>query len=381
MQDTNTSRHTWIDGLRLCAGVSMVGLHATSNSAGLPFPEATAAERIAPMLLRAVLYMARTELFLLISVFLLLLSLDRRPRGYRATMAQQARRLLPPFVFWTLFYAIYNLLKAGAFNYHPQALTQLTDPVAWAGFLLLGDVKYHMHFIPTLLGFLLLYPLVLAAVTRPWMGLLVVFGLLAKWHLDAWAYSTLWDSPSLPYVLRAIKILSYSGYGFAAAALAGLWLRHGSKLAKQTLWPLLTICIVFALVLLGLKLQAMVIVIQTGAWAYGNEPGYWADFLMPLVLMSLTMLLCGRNWPEKLSVWAPYSFGIYLCHPTFLDLAEICIPASWSPTQHVAAKIAFTLPMTICLIRTIARSRHLGWTIGLGPLPQFTVPKRQSLRP
>lgn len=381
MPPPKTSRHIWIDGLRLCAGMSMVGLHATSNSTGLPFPDATTAERFAPMILRAVLYTARTELFLLISVFLLTLSLDRRPRDYHATMAQQARRLLPPFVFWTMFYAIYNLLKANAFGYISQGIIQLKDPAAWLGFLLLGDVKYHMHFIPTLIGLLLLYPLFLAALTRPWLGLLVILGLLAKWHLDAWAYSALWDSSSLPYVLRAIKIISYSGYGFAAAALAGFWLRHGSQLASKICWPLFLAITFVALALLGLKLQTITTVIESGAWVHGNKAGYWADFLMPLLLMSLAMFLCGRQWPTQFTAWAPYSFGIYLCHPIFLDLAEIIVPASWTPFQQVATKIAFTLPLTVWLLRTLAKQRLLSWTIGLRPFPQFRLPWQQSLRP
>ena len=116
----DTGRQTWIDALRLFAGVSMVGLHVTADAQGQPFPDADPAARLAPMVLRALLYTARTELFLMISVMLLLMALSRRPRSYGTVMAEQARRLLIPFVFWTAFYAVYNLLKAWTLGYEAE---------------------------------------------------------------------------------------------------------------------------------------------------------------------------------------------------------------------------------------------------------------------
>ncbi len=124
---TDRNREVWIDGLRLLAGLSMVGLHASADAYGQPFPNASAEARVLPMLLRAVLYIARTELFLLISVFLLLMAVQARPRRYSETLRQLMGRLLPSFLFWTVFYLFYSLLKAQAFGYFPTALSQLQD--------------------------------------------------------------------------------------------------------------------------------------------------------------------------------------------------------------------------------------------------------------
>ena len=85
------NRLVWLDSLRLAAGVSMVGLHATSDATGQPFVDYTQAERVAPMLLRAVIYTARTELFLIISVFLLLMAL----RSSMVGMPSDAAAALP----------------------------------------------------------------------------------------------------------------------------------------------------------------------------------------------------------------------------------------------------------------------------------------------
>ena len=96
-------RLVWLDALRLAAGLSMVGLHSTADSSGLPWVDYSLAERTGPILLRAVLYTARTEPFLMISVFLLLMALDRRPATYRQTIPVQVRRLLVPFALRTVF--------------------------------------------------------------------------------------------------------------------------------------------------------------------------------------------------------------------------------------------------------------------------------------
>ncbi len=370
------TRHAWIDALRLTAGLSMVGLHATVDGAGQPFPDHTASERLAPMLLRAVLYSARTELFLMISVFLLLLALDHRPRRYRVVLAQQARRLLVPFLFWTVFYAFYGLGKARAFGYFEAEWARLGEPLSWLGFLTLGNVKYHMHFVPTLFGLLLFYPLFRPARARPALGLLILGALLVKREVDGLIYPAFWGSDLLPYLVRATKIVTYAGYGLAAAAILGLWQRLGPGRGAPWVAPLLLL----GGLLFAVKLSATAQVVASGAWAFDHTAGYWADFLMPAVLMGLCMCLGHRRWPALFSRLARYSFGIYLCHPIFLDLAEIALArialmgAELAPLPLVLVKIAWTLPATALFVRALSRHRPLAWTIGLGPLPRRPGP-------
>lgn len=371
---TAPQRQTWIDALRLLAGLSMVGLHATADANGQPFPDADTAERIAPLLLRAVLYTARTELFLMISIFLLLQSLDLRARPYPVVIREQARRLLVPFVFWTVFYALYSLIKADAFGYLAGALERTLSPWSWVGFLTLGSVKYHMHFIPTLFGLVLIYPLYRVAHAQPLAGLAIIACLLIKRELDGFLYPNFWGTDALPYLVRATKILTYAGYGLAAASLLGIWQRTEPRQRQQ--W-------VGLLVLLGgllflIKLISSYQTIQTGKWAFDYTPGYWADFLMPAVLMATCMCLAHKRWPGVLSRLARYSFGIYLCHPIFLDMAEIALAGqALTPIQLILCKIAWTLPMTCLFVWALSRIPPLAWTIGLGPLPRL---RRQPLR-
>jgi len=352
------------------AGVSMLGLHCTADPTGQPWVAYPPEDRLFPMLLRAVLYTARTELFLIIAIFLLLLALERRPRSYRTTMAEQMRRLLVPFVFWTVFYAAYGLIKADAFGYLASELNRLGNPGSWVDFFLLGKVKYHMHFLPTLFGLVIMYPLFRCAVRRPILGLGVVVGLILKRELDGYVFATYWGDDVLPYLVRGVKILTYVGYGMVAGAALGLYRTLSPYQLSRLFFPLLGL----GAVLFIIKLSATHITVQRGAWPFDYLPGYWADFLMPAVLFVLCMALGHKRWPTVISRLAPYSFGIYLCHPIFLDLCEIWLrDTHLKPMAQVVIKITATAFCTTGLVLLLGRTRSLAWTIGLGPIPRLRL--------
>lgn len=366
----DTGRQTWIDALRLFAGVSMVGLHVTADAQGQPFPEADPAARLAPMVLRALLYTARTELFLMISILLLLMALTRRPRSYASVMVEQARRLLIPFGFWTLIYAGYNLLKASVFGYEGLVLTALAQPMTWLGYLVLGDVKYHMHFIPTLFALLLFFPLFRLAERRPLWGLTIVLGLLLKQVLDPVIYRVLWGTEALDYVVRGLKVLSYLGYGMAAGAVLGLW--RGSTAEARAGW--LGLIVVIAMALFTLKLMATAQVVATGRWVFDNPFADWADYLMPVALLLLCLCLAHKTWPHWISRLSKYAFGLYLCHPIFLDLAEMALVGrEVTPMQSIVLEFAWTLPMTTLFVWGLSRHAATAWTVGLGSLPRLRI--------
>ncbi|MEO0357963.1 MAG: acyltransferase [Pseudomonadota bacterium] len=370
-----TDRMIWLDALRLLAGLSMVGLHATSDAQGQPWVQYPEADRWGPLIIRAVLYMARTELFLIISLFLLMMSLDRRPRPYLNTLGEQARRLVMPFLFWTIFFAVFSLLKAHNFGYAFAQISAISDPFVWIEYLFLGTSKYHMHFLPTLFGLVLFFPVFTMAINRPWLGFAVVAGLVFKHEIDGLIWSNLYGSDSLPWALRATKILTYCGYGMVAGAAYGLW-RNNTNFR-----PLLWAAGLVGIGCFAIKIQALQFTVHTGEWPFAFVPGFWADFLMPVVLFLGVMALAHKHWPMALSRWAPFSFGIYLCHPIFLDMAEIGLrTVTWSPTAIVMTKIIFAVFMTTLFVKVLSRSTHLAWTVGLGPLPTFGISKLRKVQ-
>jgi surface polysaccharide O-acyltransferase-like enzyme len=369
---TTASRFTWLDTLRLLAGICIVAVHSTSDPSGEPFPAYPVDERIAPILFRSIVYCARTELFLIISLFLLMMALDRRPRSYGAVVREQSRRLLVPFAFWVVFYAFYRLIKAYHFGYGPAIVAELQSPEHWLGYFLLGNVQYHMHFLPTLFGMVLLYPAYLLAIRRPELGFVVLICLWAKLSVDQWLYGALGGSPYLEYLVRLNKILTYGGYGMLAASFYGILKRDFDAAVGRQMFA---VVLLTAVVLFLVKLVHAYQIITTGTWAYTFTPGFWADYLMPPLLFLGIMSLRHGTWPMLFSRLAPYSFGIYLMHPIVMDQVEILItPWSLRPWQMVSLKFPLALGGTLVLVMLVARLPFLSWVIGLGGGGERPVP-------
>lgn len=364
---SSSNRFAWLDTLRVLAGVCIVALHSSSDPAGNPFPGYPVAERIAPVLFRSVIYIARTELFMIISLFLLIMAMDRRPRPYPIMMREQARRLLLPFCFWVVFYAFYRLIKAHEFGYAPALLAQLRDPWNWLGYFVLGNVQYHMHFLPTLFGMVLLYPAYRMAVKRPELGALVILCLWAKLTIDQWAYATMAKTEYLEYVVRFVKIVTYGGYGLVAASFYGV-LKQGFN--EESGKSLFSTVLLMGVILYMVKLVYAYQIIVTGTWAFNFTPGYWSDYLMPAVLFLAIMSLRHKQWPTVFTRLAPFSFGIYLTHPIVMDAVEILItPWNLQPWQMVALKFSLALTGALVIVAIIARIPWLSWTIGLNTRP------------
>ncbi len=364
-----SGRMIWLDFLRLAAGFSIIGMHASSDPNGLPFPDYDTAQRVAPALFRAVVYIARSELFWIISIFLLCLSLELRPRSYGEMVRQQAKRLLLPFTFWVFFYAFYRLIKAHYFGYDAAIWAELSSGWSWLQYFILGSVQYHMHFLPTLFGLALMAPLFLYAVRNPWLGVLVFLCLFVKREIDVWMWANLRDMDGFPYLVRAVKILTYGGYGMVAGSFLGL-AKQGMDKTRLKEW--LVFALISSALLFSIKLVYSYKVIMAGNWQYNYTPAYWADFLMPILLFLICMSAGLARWPMFISKIGKYSFGLFLMHPIFLDGLEILLAhPDLAPGIYVLVKFSATLIMTGLATWGVSKISLLAWTIGLGPVPFF----------
>ncbi len=318
---------------------------------------------------RSIMYLARTELFLIISLFLLFMSLDKRPRGYRAVIKEQSKRLLRPFLFWVVVYAFYRLVKAYSFGYEAAIFAELANPINWAGYVILGDVQYHMHFLPTLFAMILLFPICLIAIDTPWIGLVVLICLFAKREADVWLWAHKDIIPAFDYVIRLVKVVTYMGYGFVAAAAYGMF----KSISRNQLLPYFYVLLFTGVLLYLLKLVYSFRVIENGDWQYNYAPGFWADFLMPCILFLLFMAAPKINNHSRLSTLAPYGFGIYLVHPIFLDMAEIAMwKTALTPMVFVTLKALWALTASSIFVWVLSKTTLFGWTVGLGSFPSLS---------
>ena len=380
----SSGRSLWLDALRVTAGISIICMHAANAPDGSPFADADPAARAAPVLIRTVFYLARTELFVVIALFLLAMPLDRRPRGYGETLVEQARRLLVPFLFWVAVYVVFNLAigyQLGWGHYLWRDLTTMVEP--WIGYLVLGDVKQHMHFLPTLFALVLFYPLYRVAVRWPALALLLIPLLILRGHLSSAVWNEIYDPELRQYALRAVRIATYTGYGFVAAALYGLYKRigaggqGGSLQGAARTWlyrGTLAGLGVMAAICLYLKLAQAFATIDAGSWQSNYPYAGYANLVMPVVLFGLAML-APVSWPRWIGRLASYSFGIFLVHPIALDVFRLMFETRIEvPTFYVLANIGFAVAFSYAMALTIARVPALRWTIGMGPVPRFRLP-------
>jgi len=361
MVSARTSRLEWLDALRVAAGLSMVGLHATSDSQGQPWVAYDVGERVAPLLLRTLLYVARTELFIIIAIFLIMLNLEKV--NYRRSARKYWDNLAIPYLFWSLAFLVITSAKAMHFGYLSSYSEGLLSLSRWSRIIFLGEAKYHLHFLPTLIPLLLAYPLYTIAKRHPWWALIAFPLLLIKSEIDPIIWREFAGTDALPWIVRGVKLVSYLGYGFCAAALAWAWeTRTPLKLA----WLFRAAACVLFLMVLG-KFWVAKATIETGAWQYNSTLGFWVDYLAPLVLFALIM---GLNFAgnRALKIVGRFSFGIYLTHPLFLDIIEIALrDTSMPPIWIVMCKIGFVFPATLAFVILLSRHPTTSWTLGLKP--------------
>ena len=359
----------WLDVARLAAAFSIIGIHTTTDSQGKVFAAYEVSERIFPALMRTVSELASTEFFILVSLFLLAFKLEKNSvsHSYIATMKLQARRLLVPFAFWTVFYAFFVLIKANAFGYMDEMLVQLTSLKTWVDFFLLGTSQYHMHFVPTIFLIFLFHPIFKLALNSPILGLLVIPFLMFNHTMSSWVYGHISDQNTLQYLARGIKVLSYLGYGFAAYSVLGLCQKklNAEQSKRVFVFGLVAISLLFII-----KLTHTAQSIDVASYIPKIGMIYYAHVLLPICLLLVFFGSQYFHWPENVSKWSKYTFGTYLIHPAVIDIIDIFLKDnSLAPYQLVIFKYSATLSIVLLISVGISKIPFLAWTIGLGPLP------------
>lgn len=366
-----SDRMVWFDANRAMAAFGVVLIHCTTDFTGQPFSQASVDDRAGPIIIRALSELSGAEMFFLFSLFLIAFKLDRRRLDYGHTLREQAQRLLIPFAFWTVFYAFFRLLKASAFGYSGTILTELGTWQAWIGYFSLGSAEYHLHFLPTLFLLVFFYPCMRLAVRYPITGLLIVPLLGIMNYVQGYVWGAVADPGLRDYIVRAIKILGYVGYGYAAFAIYGFW-KDGLPRGEAKLIGRAALFLVVFFVLAGAPYfgEAMV----TGRWPVRESWSFFSHLLMPILIFLIFMGRQYANWSPRWSRLARYTFGIYLVHPVFVDLYDVLLSRTGmaiNPTVMVLTKFAFVAPAALLTAIGISRLQPLAWIIGLGTFPSL----------
>lgn len=371
MSAASKPRLVWFDANRVFAAFGVVLIHSSTDFSGTAFDNAEQSARIIPVLLRSIGEFSGSEMFFVFALFLMAMRVDKKMPSYRRAIAQQAQRLLVPFAFWVVFYAFFRLLKAETFHYGPYIWDQLSQAQNWVGYFVLGNSQYHMHFLPTLFALFLFYPVMRSATRYPILGfsLVVTIGVMNNLQGVLWGLEI--DSTLREYLIRALKVLGYVGYGMAAFAIYGLWNdgipRGESRLLRRCGFYFMTLAY---LATLPFFYEAY----QTGSWGVRSGWDFYGHFLMPIFVFCVFIGGQFLHWSARWTTLAAFSFGVYLVHPLVIDLFDIAIYTSglsegMAPWLIVVVRFGVALPASFALSYGVSRFKPLAWTIGLGPNP------------
>jgi surface polysaccharide O-acyltransferase-like enzyme len=364
-QVNRPQRLGWLDANRVLAAIGVVLIHSTTDTAGQPFSSEPPEERVLPAVLRLFSELSGSEIFILFSMFLLAWKLNKAPHSYRHVVFEQAHRLFVPFVAWSVFYAFFRLLKASVFGYEEAILAQLSTVQAWVGYMLLGGAQYHLHFIPTLFGIVLMYPLFQSAVRYPMFGATVIGALYLLSSGEGWMWGNVKDPLTRDYLVRALKTVCYSGYAMAAFALFGAWKRGLSREDAR-----MFLCGTMLALMLGFVATipyGMELALR-GKWVVRPGAAYYGHFLMPVLVFAAFLGAQYASWSPRFSSLSKFTFGVYLVHPIAIDVHDIFmrhLDIALKPTWLILSKWCFAVPVAFGISYLLAKTELLSWLIGL----------------
>lgn len=331
MPDT-TDRYTRLDAARWLAALAVVLLHSAAQTVS------DAASYGSDAWLAANLYDSAVRwcvpVFVMVSGALLLD--PAREQGIRDFYGRRVARICAPLAFWTVFYLAWR-----------TALDWWTDGTLdvsyWPRKVAEGAPYYHLWYLYMIVGLYLFAPLVriLYARTSPEGRQLWVVGVLGVAVLDA-LYRQALDISSGFFLTWCLPYLGYF--------VAGRMIFDGElRLPRPGL----------------LALGSMA---ATAAGVYGLSSGealnlYFYDYFsltVPLMSLATFQWIVDSPGIPALPRLAPLTFGVYLIHPVFLDLAQRAglytagAAQAWQLPLIAAAVFAISALMSWLLRRTPA---------------------------
>jgi len=220
-----------------------------------------------------------------------------RPQGLRRFYEKRAARIVVPLVFWSLFYLGWR----GVQDWLDQ---NPSDYVAFLGTLIKGTPYYHLWYLYMIAGLYLFAPFIrnLYAKTSPRARIACVVSILLVAVLDA-LYRQWTGTPNGFFLTWFLPYLGYF--------VAGRLIFEGA-IRLPYAWAVLV---------------GSILVTAAGVYLMSDEAGlngyFYGYFSLTVPLMSLAMFQLIVNGPRlpRLTWLAPLTFGVYLVHPVFLDLA------------------------------------------------------------
>ncbi len=301
-------RKHWIDWLRAIAAFAVVVIHVTAPL----YAQIATLHRTDWWIANVANCAARfaVPLFVMLAGALLL----GRDEDAAAFYAKRAARLLPAFIFWSVFYLLFAWATGG------DGL-DLRERLANA-VLVTGATYYHLWYLPMFFGLMLVHPFLNAWLIgrRPGRSDLVAFFVVVA------LFAALHQAAELSEAIKGLRLEWAGAFAWFVGCYAA-----GYVLETRLVQPLPNLLLVgvFLAVVAAGALGNFALVMGTGLLQ--------RQYLLPdsgvAVLAMTAALFClfrqkAASLPHSrfVAAAAETSFGVYLIHPVFLYVLDHALP-------------------------------------------------------
>ncbi|MDD9265772.1 acyltransferase [Paenibacillus sp. GCM10023248] len=333
-----------IDLVRGIAILAVVVIHATSGATLLPI--GSVSQGVFFFINKASLF--TVPLFIWISGLVLFYSYYDRwePGMTRGFWTKRLRRIVVPYVLWSLFYYLYNQIM-----FHG---TVRWDTVHFVKLLISGNASYHLYYMVIIVQFYILFPLLMTVVKRfAWLrqaliplgiGVQALFYVIHNEVYPLPEYASLFVGYASLFAFGAYTGIHYEELT-AWASRHRQWIRGLTGLA-------------------GAAFAGMMLLHQ-----YGLMPVRHTWFELVLLVYCMAVPLCSLRWSQVriahgtklsslLAALGAASFGIYLAHPALLTLWDRLAPPLervWLFDLHTLAALLIGVLGSWLLVRLYAK--------------------------
>ena len=301
-----------VDLLRGFGALAVITIHLTATYANYPSDSLT---YLVFGILNKVCNFA-VPLFLFISAFGLMFQTIRKGDLYSEQFyTKRLGSVIWPYLFWTIVYLLYY--RSIDFN----LIDPITDPGAFLGqYLLLGKSCYHLYFMPVLIQFYLIFPIVWELYKKhkrkihPIYSMLITFGVLAIFQF---IYLRI-------YWAGVNKVFPYSASLLLAYILPigmGVWVACNFDEFMRFVKPLKAGLIALAVVT-GVTFTIRQLFPEIGLKSYLMPMAYATLISMVLLYFSDHISHFVNPFVEFIEEVTEYSLTIYLFHPLALLVME-----------------------------------------------------------
>jgi peptidoglycan/LPS O-acetylase OafA/YrhL len=307
---------------------------------------------------------ASRHIFFFVSALVLMYQAYGRPRwSVWSFWGRRFRLIVVPFIIWTLLYVL-----AGFAGLHGDTIPSVTG----APLQVLGRIGVqlitgsgHLYFVIVLVQFYLLFPLLAGLLNRArrWHPAIVGVSLAAQVAVTVALHYLKVSSLVWQDVDATREVTSYVFY-LVAGAVAGAHLPAVRAWVWRHRWVLLAAAVAATACVEGYYLLA----VHSGEGAGGASDPFSPEFILSYVAAIVLLWLAGAWWAARsrdgrlrrlVRTTSDNSFGVYLSHIVFLDIALTFGLASLEPAVPwpVIVLIAVTGTWIAASLLTVAVAR------------------------